>query len=210
MNKETNNKAELAGVILSEPEYSHTVYGETFYLMDIGVARNSGTIDKIRLLISEKLFEQDDKYTGKTVRVSGEYRSFNKHENDTSRLLLFLFVNDIEETDCTCEDDVKTNSIELEGNICREPIYRKTPFGREIADLLIAVNRAHGKSDYIPCITWGRNAKSASRIEVGTRVRVEGRIQSREYVKRISETEAENRIAYEVSASRIEVIKDDE
>lgn len=210
MNKETNNKAELAGVILSEPEYSHAVYGETFYLMDIGVARVSGTIDKIRLLISEKLFEKDDEYTGKTVRVSGEYRSFNKHENDTNRLLLFLFVNDIEETDHICEDDTKTNSIELEGSICKEPIYRKTPFGREITDLLIAVNRAYGKSDYIPCIAWGRNAKSAARIEVGTRVRVEGRIQSRGYVKRISETEAENRIAYEVSASRIEVIKDGE
>ena len=137
-----------------------------------------------------------------------QFRSYNKHEECKNRLVLSVFVREIEfvEDSEEVEEDIKSNQIYLDGYICKEPIYRKTPLGREIADLLVAVNRSYGKSDYIPCICWGRNARFASGFEVGGHVQVWGRIQSREYVKKINEDEIEKRIAYEVSVSKIDFL----
>ena len=146
-------------------------------------------------------------YYGDTMEAIGQFRSYNRHDGIRNHLELYVFVREVrfmkEFTDCT-----KTNQIFLDGYICKPPVYRRTPLGREIADILLAVNRPYGKSDYIPCISWGRNARYVSGLEVGTRVRTWGRVQSREYVKQLSETECEKRIAYEVSVSRLEEVKD--
>ena len=203
MNEITNNKVKLTGTVVSEPEVSYEVYGEQFFNLFLEVKRTSGVADIVPLTISERLFNLEDKCAGTVVRVSGQFRSFNKHEENKNRLVLSVFVREIERV---VNDYDEENEIELDGYVCKEPIYRKTPLGREIADLLIAVNRSYGKSDYIPCICWGRNARFASGFEVGGHVKVWGRIQSREYIKKISEAETENHIAYEVSASRIEVL----
>lgn len=204
-NKFKNNVAEVTGVITSEPEFSHETYGEKFYVMMLDVERASGAMDSIPLTISDRLFELDDTYTGKRVHVSGQFRSYNKG----NRLILSLFVRDIEELDDR-QDDLLANGVSLDGYICKEPKYRTTPLGREIADLMIAVNRSYGKADYIPCIAWGRNAKFAGRLEIGARVKIEGRIQSRNYLKRYPDGTEEERTAYEVSVSRIEVVEDGE
>ena len=200
-NKFKNNVAEVTGVITSEPEFSHETYGEKFYVMMLDVERASGVMDNIPLTISDRLFELDDTYTGKRVHVSGQFRSYNKG----NRLILSLFVRDIEELD-DMQSDLKVNSISLDGYICKAPKYRKTPLGREIADALIAVNRGYGKSDYIPCIAWGRNARFAEQLEIGTHVEITGRIQSRKYSKRYLDGTEEERTAYEVSASMITII----
>ena len=182
------------------------VFGEGFYMVEVEVKRLSNSEDRIPLMISERLIDVTQDYTGEYIMVHGQFRSYNRHEEQKNRLVLSVFVREIsfmeEEPDGT-----KTNSIWLDGYICKEPIYRKTPLGREIADLLLAVNRPYGKSDYIPCICWGRNARYASGFEVGEHVQLLGRIQSREYVKRISDTETEKRIAYEVSVSKLEYVE---
>lgn len=200
-NKFKNNVAEVTGEITSEPEFSHETYGEKFYVMMLDVERASGAMDNIPLTISDRLFELDDTYTGKRVHVSGQFRSYNKG----NRLILSLFVRDIEELD-DMQSNLKVNSISLDGYICKAPKYRKTPLGREIADALIAVNRGYGKSDYIPCIAWGRNARFAEQLEIGTHVEITGRIQSRKYSKRYLDGTEEERTAYEVSASMIAII----
>lgn len=200
-NKFKNNVAEVTGEITSEPEFSHETYGEKFYVMMLDVERASGAMDNIPLTISDRLFELDDTYTGKRVHVSGQFRSYNKG----NRLILSLFVRDIEELD-DMQSNLKVNSISLDGYICKAPKYRKTPLGREIADALIAVNRGYRKSDYIPCIAWGRNARFAEQLEIGTHVEITGRIQSRKYSKRYLDGTEEERTAYEVSASMIAII----
>jgi primosomal replication protein N len=154
-------------------------------------------------MISERLINIHEDYRGCTVEAIGQFRSYNRHEGLKNRLMLSVFVREISFMEAFT-DYTKTNQIFLDGYICKTPIYRKTPLGREIADLLMAVNRPYGKSDYIPCIAWGRNARYASGFEVGTRIRVWGRVQSREYTKKISETECEKRVAYEVSISKME------
>ena len=196
-----NNNVELAGVIVSEPEYSHAVYGEQFYKLLLETRRESGVADTIPLMISERLFDCNAKCTGIAVRVAGSFRSYNKHEEGKNHLILSVFVR---ETEPDADED--ENEIRLGGYVCKIPVYRKTPLGREIADLLLAVNRPYGKSDYIPCICWGRNARFASAFEVGEHVQILGRIQSREYVKKLSETETQKRIAYEVSVSKLECV----
>ena len=201
-----NNKVELTGTIISEPEFNHEVFGEGFYNMYLKVDRLSGTADIIPLIISERLINLNDKYTGTAVNVSGVYRSYNKHEEKRNCLLLYVFVCEIEKANPGEHTDL--NKIQLDGYVCKEPIYRKTPLGREIADILLAVNRPYGKSDYIPCICWGRNARYASNFDVGEHVRIFGRIQSREYVKKLSETQTETRIAYEVSVSKLECVEE--
>ena len=198
-----NNQVTIIGEIVSEFEFSHEVYGEGFYLVDVSVSRLSDSVDYIPLMVSERLIDVTQSYIGETIMVNGQFRSYNRHEEKKNRLILSVFVRELEFVD-EIEDDVKSNQIYLDGYICKEPIYRKTPLGREIADLLVAVNRSYGKADYIPCICWGRNACYASNFEIGTHVCVEGRIQSREYIKKLSEEESETRIAYEVSANRIE------
>ena len=198
-----NNQVTVIGEVVSEFTYSHEVFGEGFYMVEVEVKRLSNSEDRIPLMISERLIDVTQDYTGEYIMVHGQFRSYNRHEEQKNRLVLSVFVREIsfmeEEPDGT-----KTNSIWLDGYICKEPIYRKTPLGREIADLLLAVNRPYGKSDYIPCICWGRNARYASGFEVGEHVQLLGRIQSREYVKRISDTETEKRVAYEVSVSKLE------
>ena len=198
-----NNQVTIMGKVATEFSFSHEVFGEGFYMVEVEVKRLSNSEDRIPLMISERLIDVTQDYTGEYIMVHGQFRSYNRHEEQKNRLVLSVFVREIsfmeEEPDGT-----KTNSIWLDGYICKEPVYRKTPLGREIADLLLAVNRPYGKSDYIPCICWGRNARYASGFEVGEHVQLLGRIQSREYVKRISDTETEKRVAYEVSVSKLE------
>lgn len=198
-----NNQVTIMGKVATEFSFSHEVFGEGFYMVEVEVKRLSNSEDRIPLMISERLIDVTQDYTGEYIMVHGQFRSYNRHEEQKNRLVLSVFVREIsfmeEEPDGT-----KTNSIWLDGYICKEPIYRKTPLGREIADLLLAVNRPYGKSDYIPCICWGRNARYASGFEVGEHVQLLVRIQSREYVKRISDTETEKRVAYEVSVSKLE------
>lgn len=202
-----NNNVELVGEIVSNFTFSHKTFGEEFYLAEVAVKRLSETLDYVPLLISERLIDVNSDYTGKTIHVNGQFRSFNLHEGEKNHLVLSVFVMELELLD-DVDDGIKTNQIFLDGYICKDIIYRVTPLGREVADLLLAVNRSYGKTDYIPCIVWGRNARFVSILEAGGHIRIFGRIQSREYIKKISETETENHIAYEVSASRIEVIDD--
>lgn len=201
-----NNRVSVIGTVVSGFTFSHAVYGEGFYLMDLAVNRLSEQADVIPLMISERLIDVNADYVGQTMEAVGQFRSYNRHEGTKNRLVLSVFVREVsfmeEFTDYT-----KTNQIFLDGYICKEPIYRKTPLGREIADLLLAVNRPYGKSDYIPCIAWGRNARFSSGFAVGTRVAIWGRVQSREYTKKLSETECERRIAYEVSVSKLECLE---
>ena len=202
-----NNKVSVIGGIVSEFTFSHEAFGEGFYLVDAAVKRLSGQADTLPLMVSERLLDVHRDYSGDTMEASGQFHSYNRHEGARNRLELSVFVREVrfmeEFTDYT-----KTNQISLDGYLCKPPVYRRTPLGREIADILLAVNRPYGKSDYIPCISWGRNARYVTSLEVGTRVRTWGRVQSREYVKQLSETECEKRIAYEVSISRLEEVKD--
>ena len=172
-------------------------------MVEVLVRRLSNSEDRIPLMISERLIDVSQDYTGEFIMASGQFRSYNRHDEQKNRLVLSVFVREVSFIDEEL-DGAKTNSIFLDGYICKLPVYRKTPLGREIADLLIAVNRSYGKSDYIPCICWGRNARFASGFEVGSHVEIWGRIQSREYVKKIAENVTEKRIAYEVSVSKVE------
>ncbi|MFG6382849.1 MAG: single-stranded DNA-binding protein [Lachnospiraceae bacterium] len=201
-----NNQVTITGEIVSDFQYSHEVFGEGFYLVEVSVNRLSNFADIIPMMVSERLIDTQRSYIGQYIRVDGQFRSYNRHEEKRNRLVLSVFVRELEFVEEIPEGE-KSNQIFLDGYICKEPIYRKTPLGREIADLLIAVNRSYGKSDYIPCICWGRNARYASGFDVGGHVQVYGRIQSREYVKKISETEVEHRTAYEVSVSKVEYLE---
>lgn len=200
-----NNQVTIMGQVATEFTFSHEVFGEGFYIVEVLVKRLSNSDDRIPLMISERLIDVTQDYTGEYIVAHGQFRSYNRHEEQKNRLVLSVFVREVEFVEDE-PDGSKTNSILLDGYICKEPIYRKTPLGREIADLLLAVNRPYGKSDYIPCICWGRNARYASGFEVGEHVQVLGRIQSREYIKKLSETETEKRIAYEVSVSKLECL----
>lgn len=200
-----NNQVTIIGEVASEFTFSHEVFGEGFYMVDVLVKRLSNSDGRIPLMISERLIDVTQDYTGEYIMATGQFRSYNQHEEKKNRLVLSVFVREVSFVEEEL-DGAKTNTILLDGYICKRPIYRKTPLGREIADLLLAVNRPYGKSDYIPCICWGRNARFASGFEVGEHVQVLGRIQSREYVKKLSETETEKRIAYEVSVSKLECV----
>ena len=173
-----NNQVIMAGEIVSEFVFSHEVFGEGFYMLEISVRRLSNSYDVIPLMISERLIDVTRDYRGETIAVSGQFRSYNRHEEKKNRLVLSVFVRELEFVEEEPESS-RTNQIFLEGYICKMPVYRKTPLGREIADLLVAVNRPYGKSDYIPCICWGRNARYASGFEVGAHIQLWGRIQSR-------------------------------
>ena len=202
-----NNQVSIVGEIVSDFSYSHEVYGEGFIVVEVAVNRLSTYADYIPLMISERLIDTTQSYIGEKIHVTGQFRSYNRHEETRNRLILSVFVRELEFVDEFWENDEeekKSNSIILDGYVCKAPVYRKTPLGREIADLLVAVNRSYGKSDYIPCICWGRNARYATTFEIGSHVSVIGRIQSREYVKKLSEEEAERRVAYEVSVCKIE------
>ena len=198
-NTEKNNKVYVYGEIVSEAVFSHEVYGEGFYEFYVRVMRLSGQADILPVTISERLIKGNDLKIGSQLCALGQFRSYNKLENGKSRLMLTVFVREV-----LAEAQGKNpNSIVHSGYICKPPVYRTTPFNREIADILLAVNRAYNKSDYIPCIAWGRNARFVQNLKVGDRVALSGRIQSREYQKRLSETEAVTMTAYEVSVSKL-------
>lgn len=208
-----NNKVTLSGENVSNFEFIHEAYGEGFYTAMLASERLSGAKDIIPIMVSDRLIDAKEDWAGRFVRVSGQFRSYNKHESEKNRLVLSVFVREFEEIEFEHEEPGSghdENHISIDGYICKPPIYRKTPLGREIADILLAVNRPYGKSDYIPCIAWGRNAIFASRIEVGTRLQIEGRIQSREYQKRINDDEYETRTAYEVSVNKLMVVEETE
>lgn len=204
-----NNKSTLSGKITRNFEFNHECCGEKFYIATLESERRSTEKDTILIMVSDRLVDVKKDWVGKIVRISGQFRSYNRHEDNKNRLVLSVFArkfsSELEENFVFNE-----NCISLNGNICKLPVYRKTPQGREIAEIFLAVNRPYGKSDYIPCICWGRNARFASGLKVGTRLQIEGRIQSREYQKRISDDEYETRIAYEVSTSRLEVVKNEQ
>ena len=204
-----NNHLVLVGKIVSDKSYSHEIYGEKFYVFNLEVVRLSSTVDIIPITISEGLLAGMDLKIGKKVSVEGQFRSYNNYENERNRLILTVFAKEIEELEDVEEKDEVTNEVILVGYVCKKPVYRQTPFGREIADVLLAVNRAYNKSDYIPCIAWGRNARFCQNIEVGTEVKIVGRVQSRTYEKKHEDGTVETRVAYEVSVASMEVASDD-
>lgn len=202
-----NNKIVLQGKVASGLEYSHAMYGESFYTFSLDVIRLSDSTDRLNITISERLLINFPLEIGMEVVVDGQLRSYNKFIDGSNRLILTVFAREIE----ACEEKFKNpNEIYLDGFICKEPIYRTTPFGREIADVLLAVNRAYNKSDYIPTIAWGRNSRFCKTLSVGDNIRVWGRLQSREYQKKTSEENVTKKIAYEVSISKMEKVKDEE
>ena len=226
-NYSENNCVTLIGKVASDKRLSHETFGEKFYLFDLEVMRLSDIADIIPITVSERLLTDFDLSIGNQIIVDGQFRSYNNYENEKNRLVLTVFAKDIQEYDkvkeqeeSTEQDDEEnegtekkgevTNEIVLIGYICKKPIYRQTPFGREIADILLAVNRAYNKSDYIPCIAWGRNARFCQNIEVGTEIKITGRIQSRTYEKKFEDGTSETRVAYEISIASMEVIEENE
>lgn len=201
-----NNQVTITGRIISDFRYSHGVFGEGFYMVDVEVNRLSSFTDTIPLMVSERLIDIEQSYIGQLICVSGQFRSYNRHEEKKNRLVLSVFVRELEFVDEMPEGD--KNQIFLDGYICKDPIYRKTPLGREIADILLAVKRPYDKLDYIPCIAWGRNARYISGFGAGTNLVILGRIQSREYIKKLNDGTQETRIAYEVSVSKVEVLEE--
>lgn len=197
-----NNVVTIGGRIVSDFSYSHDFFGERFFMIDVEVKRISENIDVIPVMVSERLIDVNGNYAGMLVSVQGQFRSYNQHTDGRNRLVLSVFAREIE----FLEEErgrSENNKIFLDGYICKEPIYRKTPLGREIADLLLAVNRSYGKTDYIPCICWGRNARYAALQKIGQRMKLWGRIQRREYIKKTSEDEFDKRVAYEMSVSKM-------
>lgn len=206
MNNIENNKVIISGEIVSGFNFSHELYAENFYIVDVKIRRFSDTCDIIPVMVSDRMVDTDKDYTGEFVSVTGQFRSYNKQDGERKLLILSVFAQDFDLIEI--EECCNSNIIELDGYICKEPKYRETPLGREVTDMLLAVNRPFGKSDYIPCITWGRNARFAGNLEVGTRIKVSGRIQSRDYTKRYADGHEEERTAYEVSVSKLEVVED--
>lgn len=205
----SNNQVNLIGKVISDFSFSHEVFGEGFYTFDIEVPRLSNSVDTIPLLISERLIDVKKNLTNLFVDIKGQFRSYNRQEDTKNRLLLTVFIREIK----ILKDEKinrNPNYIYLDGYVCKKPVYRTTPFGREITDILLAVNRPYNKSDYIPCICWGRNARFAEKFNVGEHVLAWGRIQSREYQKKISEDNVITRTAYEVSISKIDMLKSED
>ena len=209
-----NNYLTLVGKVTGEKKFSHEIYGERFYTFNLSILRLSGNSDIIPITTSERLINDDMLTEGNKLIIKGQFRSYNSYENEKNRLVLTVFAKDIEEVkeDETSEEseivkkEITTNEVVLIGYVCKKPIYRQTPFGREIADLLLAVNRAYNKSDYIPTIAWGRNARFCQNLEVGSQVKVVGRVQSRIYEKKYEDGTVEQKVAYEVSICSLELI----
>lgn len=209
-NYDDNNHLVLVGKVTSDKRFSHEIYGEKFYIFDLSVPRLSGNADMIPVTISERLLTMKDIAIESKLEIDGQFRSYNSYDQEKNRLILTVFAKDInflenQEDEVEVSSEIISNEVTLDGYICKKPIYRKTPFGREISDILLAVNRAYNKSDYIPCIAWGRNARFCENIPVGTEVKIIGRVQSREYEKKYEDGTVEKRIAYEVSVSSLEV-----
>ena len=210
-NYSDNNHLVLVGKVTSDKRFSHEIYGEKFYIFDLAVPRLSGNADIIPITVSERLLSVNELQIDSKITVEGQFRSYNSYENEKNRLVLTVFAKDIkfvenQEEEIEVSKEVVSNEVILNGYICKKPIYRQTPFGREISDLLLAVNRAYNKSDYIPCIAWGRNARFCENIAVGTEVKLVGRVQSRSYEKKYEDGRVETKVAYEVSVSSLEVV----
>ena len=210
-----NNHLVLVGKVTSEKRFSHEIYGEKFYIFDLAVPRLSGNADIIPITVSERLLSINDLQIDSKITVEGQFRSYNSYENERNKLVLTVFAKDIkfvedQEAEIEVSKDVVSNEVTLNGYICKKPIYRQTPFGREISDLLLAVNRAYNKSDYIPCIAWGRNARFCENIPVGTEVKIVGRVQPRTYEKKYEDGTVETKVAYEVSVSSLEVVNQED
>ena len=213
-----NNYLTLVGKVTGEKKFSHEIYGERFYVFNLEIARLSGNADIIPITVSERLATDEMLVQGKSLLVKGQFRSYNSYDNEKNRLILTVFAKDVVELEENNEEeenemtkkDMVTNEVVLVGYICKKPIYRQTPFGREIADILLAVNRAYNKSDYIPTIAWGRNARFCQNLEVGTKVKLIGRVQSRMYEKKYEDGTVENRVAYEVSIGSLEVVEEND
>jgi len=200
------NLLQLTGSMSSEPVYSHEVFGEAFYQFSLSVPRLSGAVDILPVTISERVLQKLSPAVGTKLRLEGQVRSYNKVVNGAGRLLITAFAQRL----MIPEDDMNPNIVQLTGTLCKPSAYRTTPFGREIADIMLAVNRSYGKSDYIPCIAWGRNARFASRLTVSEQVYMEGRMQSRQYQKVLADGSKIEKTAYEISVGRLESIKRDD
>ena len=213
-----NNYLTLVGKVTGEKKFSHEIYGERFYVFNLEIERLSGNADIIPITVSERLVTDEMLTQGKKLLEKGQFRSYNSYENEKNRLILTVFAKDVVEVEEPEEQeenemvkkDMVTNEVILVGYICKKPIYRQTPFGREIADILLAVNRAYNKSDYIPTIAWGRTARFCQNLEVGTKVKIVGRVQSRMYEKKHEDGTTESRVAYEVSVGSLEVVEENE
>ena len=211
-----SNYLTLVGKVTGEKKFSHEIYGERFFIFKLSIPRLSGNADIIPITVSERLITDEMLQEGKKLLVKGQFRSYNSYENERNKLILTVFAKDVVEVEENEEDneivkkDSISNEVVLIGFICKKPIYRQTPFGREIADILLAVNRAYNKSDYIPCIAWGRNARFSLNLEIGTKVKVVGRVQSREYEKKHEDGTVETKIAYEVSIGSLEIVEEDD
>lgn len=206
-----NNSIVLVGNIVGDLEINHETYGEKFYDTKIRVKRMSGDSDIIKILVSEKLLVDNKLEENTLVCVKGQVRSYNQYIEQTKKrkLIINVFVKEIEVLQNTEDVEEMTNDVELIGHLCKKPIYRKTPFGREISDILLAVNRPYGKSDYLPCIAWGRNARFSENLDVGQIVKISGRLQSRVYTKVDKDGNSEERVAYEISIQNLEIPKED-
>ncbi len=209
-NYDDNNHIILLGKVTSEKKFTHEIYGEKFFVFDLSVPRLSGSADIIPVTISERLLTNQDLEIGDKLEIEGQFRSYNSYMPGRNKLVLTVFTKDIrflenQEDEIVAGKDVISNEVILDGFLCKKPIYRKTPFGREIADILLAVNRGYNKSDYIPCIAWGRNARFCENMQVGTEVKIVGRVQSRAYEKKYEDGRIENKVAYEVSVSSLEL-----
>ncbi|MBQ9659232.1 MAG: single-stranded DNA-binding protein [Clostridia bacterium] len=215
-----NNYLTLVGKVTGEKEFSHEIYGERFYTFKLSIPRLSGNADIIPITISERIITDDMLTEGKKLLIKGQFRSYNSYQNERNKLVLTVFAKDVQEVkdeEVEGNEEVEENEIVkkeatinevvLIGYICKKPIYRQTPFGREIADLLLAVNRAYNKSDYIPTIAWGRNARFCQTLEVGAQVKIVGRVQSRTYEKKYEDGTVEQKVAYEVSICSLELIE---
>ena len=206
-----NNHIILVGKVTSDKKFSHEIYGEKFYIFDLSVPRLSGNSDIIPITISERLMVNGDLPIGTKITVEGQFRSYNSYGEGKNKLVLTVFAKNVtllenQESEVEARKDFLSNEVTLIGYICKKPVYRQTPFGREIADILLAVNRAYSKSDYIPCIAWGRTARFCENMEIGTEVKIVGRVQSRQYEKKHEDGTIESKVAYEVSVGSLEVV----
>jgi single-stranded DNA-binding protein len=211
INYSENNHITLVGKVTSDKTFSHEIYGEKFYVFNLNVPRLSGNDDVIPVTVSERLMVGGELPIGSKITVEGQFRSYNNYNNGKNKLVLTVFAKEIimledQESEIEAKKDFISNEVTLVGYVCKKPIYRQTPFGREIADLLVAVNRAYNKSDYIPCIAWGRTARFCENMEVGIEVKLVGRVQSRSYEKKYEDGTVENKVAYEVSVASLEVV----
>lgn len=206
MENKNNNAVTITGILKNTLKFSYEAYSEKFYKGILQIKRQSGVYDEIKIIVSERLSEMRNCKAGDTVKIEGELRSYNEKQDDGTHLILAVFAKRISHCEPSAEH---INNVTLDGFVCKEPIYRTTPFGREITDLHIAVNRGYRKSSYIPTIVWGRNAQFAKLLAMGDKVSVCGRIQSREYVKRLTDEKTVTKTTYELSVFKIELSGED-